>query len=39
LNYILVLENVLGEKWMTNKWFRIGASRLANRVLIELMGK
>jgi deoxyribose-phosphate aldolase len=39
LNYILVLENILGEKWMTNKWFRIGASRLANRVLGELMGK
>lgn len=35
--YILVLENVLGEKWMNNKYFRIGASRLANRVLEALL--
>jgi deoxyribose-phosphate aldolase len=35
--YILVLEKVLGEKWMNNKWFRIGASRLANRVLEALL--
>ncbi len=37
--YILVLENVLGEKWMSNQWFRIGASRLANRVLEALLSK
>ncbi len=37
INYLKVLENVLGEKWMSNKYFRIGASRLANRVLEELM--
>jgi len=35
--YLLVLENVLGEAWMNNKWFRIGASRLAGRVLEELL--
>jgi deoxyribose-phosphate aldolase len=35
--YILLLEKVLGEKWMNNKWFRIGASRLANRVLEALL--
>jgi len=35
--YIYVLENVLGEKWMNNTWFRIGASRLANKALQELM--
>ena len=35
--YLLVLETVLGEPWMNNKWFRIGASRLAGRVLEELL--
>ena len=37
LKYLLVLENVLGEKWMNNTWFRIGASSLANNVLEELL--
>ncbi len=37
LQYLLVLENVLGEAWMNNKYFRIGASRLAGRVLEELL--
>ena len=37
LQYLLVLENVLGIQWMNNTWFRIGASRLANRVLERLM--
>lgn len=32
LKYLLVLEHVLGEKWMNNKYFRIGASRLTNKV-------
>jgi deoxyribose-phosphate aldolase len=37
LGYLLVLENVLGEKWMNNKYFRIGASSLANNVLSEIL--
>ena len=37
LIYLLVLENVLGEKWMNNEWFRIGASSLANNVLEALL--
>ena len=37
LKYLLVLEKVLGEKWMNNTWFRIGASSLANNVLEELL--
>lgn len=32
ITYLKILENVLGEKWLTNKNFRIGASRLADRV-------
>jgi deoxyribose-phosphate aldolase len=37
LNYLLVLEKVLGKEWMNNAWFRIGASSLANNVLEALM--
>ncbi len=37
LNYLLVLEKVLGKEWMNNTWFRIGASSLANNVLVALM--
>lgn len=32
LKYLLVLEKVLGEKWMNKQFFRIGASRLTNKV-------
>ncbi|MCQ2285557.1 MAG: deoxyribose-phosphate aldolase [Bacteroidales bacterium] len=32
ITYLKILENVLGEKWLTNRYFRIGASRLADRV-------
>jgi len=32
IQYITVLQSVLGEKWMTNVYFRIGASRLADKV-------
>ena len=37
LKYLLVLEKILGEEWMNNTWFRIGASSLANNVLEALM--
>lgn len=37
LKYLCVLEHVLGEKWMNNTWFRIGASRLATKVLEALL--
>lgn len=30
--FLKILENVLGEPWLTNKYFRIGASRLADRI-------
>ena len=32
ITYLKILENVLGEPWLNNKKFRIGASRLADRV-------
>jgi len=32
LDYYLLVQEVLGEEWLQNKLFRIGASRLANKV-------
>lgn len=37
INYLLLLKNILGEEWMNNTLFRIGASRLADRVLEKLV--
>lgn len=37
LQYLVMLNEVLGEKWMTNKYFRFGASSLANDVLMQLV--
>ncbi len=36
LLYWAIQEQVLGEKWLTNEFFRIGASRLANNLLTEI---
>ena len=30
---------VLGEKWLTNKWFRLGTSRLTNLLISTIEGK
>ena len=37
--YYTIVKEVLGEKWLTNKWFRLGTSRLANMLLSELEGE
>ena len=37
LHYLVMLNEVLGEDWMNNQWFRFGASSLANDVLMQLM--
>lgn len=39
ITYYTIVKEVLGEKWLTNKWFRLGTSRLANMVLSELAGQ
>ena len=39
LTYYTIVKEVLGEKWLTNKWFRLGTSRLANMLLSEIEGK
>lgn len=37
LHYLVMLNEVLGEGWMNNEWFRFGASSLANDILMQLM--
>lgn len=39
LNYLKLVENVLGEKWMNNQWLRFGASKLADKILEKLNNK
>lgn len=36
LRYLAMLRETLGEAWMSNDWFRFGASRLANDILMQL---
>lgn len=36
--YYTIVKEVLGEKWLTNEYFRIGASRLANNLLSDILG-
>jgi len=37
--YYTIVKEILGEKWLTNKWLRLGTSRLANMLLSEVLGK
>ena len=37
LHYLVMLNEVLGEKWMNKEYFRFGASSLANDVLMQLV--
>lgn len=39
LIYYTIVKEVLGEKWLTNQWFRLGTSRLANLLLSEVVGE
>ena len=34
-----IVQQVLGDQWLTNKWFRMGTSRLTNLLLSEILGK
>ncbi len=38
VKYYCVVKALLGEKWLTNEYFRIGASRLANNLLSDIWG-
>lgn len=37
LQYLVMLNEVLGEKWMNKDYFRFGASSLANDILMQLV--
>ena len=39
LIYYTIVKEVLGERWLTNQWFRLGTSRLANLLLSEVTGE
>ncbi len=39
INYIALVKEVLGDEWLNNKLFRIGASRLTNNLLTSIMGE
>ena len=37
--FYTIYKEVLGEKWLTNYWFRLGTSRLTNLLLSDIEGK
>ncbi|MEY4603000.1 MAG: hypothetical protein RIT43_292 [Bacteroidota bacterium] len=37
LHNLVMVKEVLGEAWLTNEWFRFGASSLANDVLMQIL--
>lgn len=37
--YYTIVKHVLGEEWLDNEYFRIGASRLANNLLSDILGE
>jgi len=39
ITYYTIVKEILGEKWLTNQWLRLGTSRLANLLLSEVEGK
>ena len=39
LIYYTIVKEILGEKWLTNEWLRLGTSRLANLLLSEVVGE
>lgn len=37
LHYLIMLKETLGDAWLTNEWFRFGASSLANDLLKQVV--
>jgi deoxyribose-phosphate aldolase len=37
LHYLIMVKETLGDDWLTNEWFRFGASSLANDVLMQIV--
>lgn len=39
VKYYTIIKEVLGTEWLNNEYFRLGASRLANNLLGDILGK
>ena len=39
LGYYCIVKAVLGDEWLSPEYFRIGASRLANNILSDILGE
>lgn len=39
VKYYTIIKEVLGAEWLNNEYFRLGASRLANNLLGNILGK
>lgn len=39
VKYYTLAKEILGEEWLTNEYFRIGTSRLANNLLSDILGE
>ena len=39
MEYFAIVEDILGENYLNSEYFRIGASRLANNLLSEIVGE
>ena len=39
LTYYTIVKEILGDKWLTNKWLRLGSSSLANKLLSDITGE
>jgi deoxyribose-phosphate aldolase len=37
LHYLVMVKETLGQAWLSNEWFRFGASSLANDILMQLV--
>jgi deoxyribose-phosphate aldolase len=37
LQYLMLVKETLGAAWLTNQWFRFGASSLANDLLMQIV--
>ena len=36
IQYLIMVKEVLGKKWLNNQWFRFGASSLTNDLLMQI---
>jgi deoxyribose-phosphate aldolase len=37
LHYLVMVKETLGDEWLSNEWFRFGASSLANDILMQIV--